>query len=41
MEKQKVDLVLNGQVIDKSRPSIEPQIYPTAKIIGDLSVNFW
>ena len=36
--KQKVDLVINGQVIDKSRPSIEPQVYPTAKIIGDLSV---
>ena len=36
--KQKVDLVVNGQVIDKSRPSIEPQIYPTAKIIGDLSI---
>ena len=36
--KQKVDLIVNGQVIDKSRPSIEPQIYPTAKIIGDLSI---
>ncbi len=36
--KQKVDLIINGEVIDKSRPSIEPQIYPTAKIIGDLSV---
>ena len=36
--KQKVDLIVNGQVIDKSRPSLEPQIYPTAKIIGDLSI---
>ena len=36
--KQKVDLVVGGQVIDKSRPSLEPQVYPTAKIIGDLSV---
>ena len=36
--KQKVDLIINGEVIDKSRPSIEPQIYPTAKIIGDLKV---
>tara|TARA_B100000282_G_scaffold217114_1_gene160853 strand:- start:27 stop:12854 length:12828 start_codon:yes stop_codon:yes gene_type:complete len=37
--KQKVDLVVNGEIIDKSRPSLEPQIYPTAKIIGDLSVT--
>ena len=37
--KQKVDLIINGEVVDKSRPSIEPQIYPTAKIIGDLSVT--
>ena len=36
--KQKVDLIVNGEVINKSRPSIEPQIYPTAKIIGDLKV---
>ena len=35
--KQKVDLIVNGEIIDKSRSSIEPQIYPTAKIIGDLS----
>ena len=35
--KQKVDVVVNGEIIDKSRPSLEPQIYPTAKIIGDLS----
>ena len=36
--KQKVDLIVGGQIIDKSRPSLEPQVYPTAKIIGDLSV---
>ena len=36
-EKQKVDVVLNGVVVNKTRASIEPQIYPTAKIIGDLS----
>ena len=36
-EKQKVDVVLNGVVVSKTRASIEPQIYPTAKIIGDLS----
>ena len=35
--KQKVDVVVNGEIIDKSRPSLEPQIYPTAKIIGDLT----
>ena len=35
--KQKVDLIVNGEVIDKSRASIEPQINPTAKIIGDLT----
>ena len=35
--KQKVDLIVNGEVIDKSRASIEPQIYPTAKIIGNLT----
>ena len=36
-EKQKVDVILNGVVVSKTRASIEPQIYPTAKIIGDLS----
>ena len=36
-EKQKVDIILNGEVIDKTRSTIEPQIYPTSKIIGDLS----
>ena len=38
-EKQKVDIVLNGEIVSKTRSSIEPQIYPTAKIIGDLSVT--
>jgi hypothetical protein len=37
--KQKTDFIINGQVIDKSRSILEPQIYPTAKIIGDLSVT--
>ena len=36
-EKQKVDVILNGVVVNKTRSSIEPQIYPTAKIIGDFS----
>ena len=38
-EKQKVDIILNGEIVDKTRSSIEPQIYPTAKIIGDLSIT--
>ena len=37
--KQKVDLNINGEIIDKSRPILEPQVYPTAKIIGDLSIT--
>ena len=37
--KQKVDLVINGEIVDKSRPSIEPQVYPTAKIIGDFDTT--
>ena len=37
--KQKVDLVLGGKKIDKSREILEPQIYPTSKIIGDLKTN--
>ena len=36
-EKQKIDLVLNGQIVPKTRTSIEPQINPVSKIIGDLS----
>ena len=35
--KQKVDIVLNGKKIDKSREILEPQIYPTARIIGDFT----
>ena len=35
--KQKVDIILNGKKIDKSREILEPQVYPTAKIIGDLN----
>ena len=30
---KKIDLVINGQVIDKSRPSIEPQIYQLQKLL--------
>ena len=34
--KQKVDLSINGDIVSKSRDSIEPQVYPTANIIGSL-----
>ena len=37
--KQKEDKVVNGIVVSKSRDSIEPLIYPTAKIIGDIGVG--
>lgn len=37
--KQKVDLVFNGEIISKSRDSIEPQVYPTASVIKDFSSN--
>jgi hypothetical protein len=37
--KQKDDLLINGEVVSKSRDSIEPQIYPTANIIGNLGYN--
>jgi len=35
--KQKVDINVNGEAVYKSRDSIESQVYPTARIIGDLS----
>jgi hypothetical protein len=37
--KQKVDLILNGEFISKSRDSLESQIYPTANIIGNLNTT--
>jgi hypothetical protein len=37
--KQKVDMSINGELIYKSRDSIEAQVYPTARIIGDLSTT--
>ena len=37
--KQKVDIVLGGIKIDKSREILEPQVYPTSKIIGDFSTT--
>ena len=37
--KQKVDIILGGKKIDKSREILEPQIYPTSKIIGDFTTT--
>lgn len=37
--KQKVDRVINGEFVSKSRDSIESQIYPTAKIIKNITSN--
>lgn len=36
-EKQKEDIIINGIVFSKSRDSLEPQIYPTARIIKNFS----
>ncbi len=38
-KKQKADIRLSGEVISKSRDSIESQIYPTARIIADVSAG--
>ena len=35
--KQKIDKIINGQAIYKSRDSIESQIYPTSRIIKNVS----
>ena len=37
--KQKVESVINGEVAFKSRDSIESQIYPVAKIIGNVGTS--
>ena len=37
--KQKVDLNISGELIYKSRDSIEAQVYPTAKIISGFSTT--
>ncbi len=37
--KQKVDIVLGGKKIDKSREILEPQVYPTSKIIGNFTTS--
>ena len=35
--KQKNDLKINGRLVPKSRSILEPQLYPTSKIISDLT----
>ena len=35
--KQKVDKKISGEIVSKVRDSIESQVYPTAKIINDLT----
>ena len=37
--KQKVDQIIDGNIVSKSRDSIEPQIYPTAKIIRNINTS--
>ena len=37
--KQKVDKMVNGEFVNKTRASIVSQILPTAKIIGDMSTS--
>ena len=37
--KQKIDKVINGEYVYKSRDSIEAQVYPTARIIKDVSAS--
>ena len=37
--KQKTDKYVKGDIVYKTRDSLEPQIYPTAKIIGDLNLG--
>ena len=37
--KQKIDKVIAGELVTKARESLEPCVYPTAKIIGDVSTT--
>ena len=37
--KQKVDKIINGEVVSKSRDSIEALVFPVANIIGDVSTT--
>ena len=37
--KQKIDLEINGEKVYKTRDSIEGQVYPVSKVIGDFSTS--
>ena len=37
--KQKVDKKINGEIVHKTRDSIESLVYPTARIIGDVGLT--
>jgi hypothetical protein len=37
--KQKVDTIINGDYVYKVRDSLEPQVYPTARIIKNINAN--
>ena len=37
--KQKVDRIISNEIVSKSRDSIETQVYPTARIIKDVSTS--
>ncbi len=37
--KQKIDKTINGEVISKVRPSIEPLVFPNARIIADFTTT--
>ena len=37
--KQKIDKIIAGELVTKARESLEPCVYPTAKIIGDVSTT--
>jgi len=37
--KQKIDKKVNGEIVFKTRDSIETQVYPTARIIDDISTT--
>ena len=37
--KQKVDRTVDGRIIPKTREALEPQIYPTARVIGSASTT--
>ena len=37
--KQKIDKQINGEMVSKARDSIEPLVFPTAKIIGNVATG--